>query len=260
MNSFLITYKPSSENPDLGWPDEELQALVKRKCLAGTLREPWRFLNRKDISIGDRVFLLLQGRGGPSIFGYGRVAADPTNASGRWTALVEFDDILDPNKLVFLDKDDLRSIEGARTLWRTRASGIRIPEPIANVLGSLVVGKSAKSRNTQRESNPDWLRDELILALNVYLKHRPNPPAKESPEIIALSDTLNRLGKELFPPEQRASTFRNTNGVYMKLMNFRRLDPQYICGWQDRVAKRSEGRGSSMGGVFGRSRVLSSSR
>lgn len=78
-----------------------------------------------------------------------------------------------------------------------------------------------------RGGNPDWTRDELILALNVYLKHRPNPPDKASQEIIDLSKTLQRLGQQLFPPSERSASFRNDNGVYMKLMNFRRLDPEY---------------------------------
>ena len=45
---------------------------------------------------------------------------------------------------------------------------------------------------------------------------------------ISLSQTLNRLGDKLFPPAERGTSFRNLNGVYMKLMNFRRLDPNYI--------------------------------
>lgn len=38
-----------------------------------------------------------------------------------------------------------------------------------------------------RGSNTDWVRDELILALNLYLKHRPNPPNKASKESGALA-------------------------------------------------------------------------
>jgi 5-methylcytosine-specific restriction protein A len=78
-----------------------------------------------------------------------------------------------------------------------------------------------------RGANPDWERDELILALNLYLRRRSNPPSKASREIRALSRMLNRLGKRLFPASERSETFRNPNGVYMKLMNFRRLDPEY---------------------------------
>ena len=66
-------------------------------------------------------------------------------------------------------------------------------------------------------SNPDWTRDELILALNVYLKHRPNPPGKGSPEIVGLSRTLNRLGERLFPPEYRAALQREFVGCMIAL-------------------------------------------
>jgi 5-methylcytosine-specific restriction enzyme A len=71
----------------------------------------------------------------------------------------------------------------------------------------------------------------------LYLKHRPNLPSKDSQEIIELSQTLNRLGEKLFPPESRAATFRNENGVYMKLMNFSRLDPQYTTGSRKGLAR-----------------------
>lgn len=73
--------------------------------------------------------------------------------------------------------------------------------------------------------NPTWVRDELILALDTYLRYRGNPPRKESPEIVELSDTLNRLARYLCLT--RGDRFRNANGVYMKLMNFRRFDPTF---------------------------------
>jgi len=73
--------------------------------------------------------------------------------------------------------------------------------------------------------NPTWVRDELILALDIYLRYSGNPPPKGSAEIEELSETLNRLGQYLgIATEDR---FRNVNGVYMKLMNFRRFDPVF---------------------------------
>jgi 5-methylcytosine-specific restriction enzyme A len=76
-----------------------------------------------------------------------------------------------------------------------------------------------------RQRNPTWVRDELILALDMYLRCAGNPPRKGSPEIDELSETLNRLGHYLgIATEDR---FRNVNGVYMKLMNFRRFDPVF---------------------------------
>lgn len=78
-----------------------------------------------------------------------------------------------------------------------------------------------------RGRNPPWTRDELILALNFYLQHAGNPPAKESAEIAELSDTLGSLARYL--GISKASRFRNANGVYMKLMNFRRFDPKFAA-------------------------------
>jgi 5-methylcytosine-specific restriction protein A len=75
------------------------------------------------------------------------------------------------------------------------------------------------------ERNPNWSRDELIVALDFYLRFRPTIPSKQSPEIGDLSASLNRL--QMVAVGARTSTFRNANGVYMKLMNFRRFDPDY---------------------------------
>jgi predicted HNH restriction endonuclease len=78
----------------------------------------------------------------------------------------------------------------------------------------------------RQSRNPTWVRDELILALDMYLRSAGNPPGKESAEIVELSATLNRLARYL--GLTKADRFRNANGVYMKLMNFRRFDPVFI--------------------------------
>jgi 5-methylcytosine-specific restriction enzyme A len=70
--------------------------------------------------------------------------------------------------------------------------------------------------------NPTWGRDELILALDLYMINPASPPGKTSPEVIALSKLLNRMS-----PAVGAAKFRNPNGVYMKMMNFRRFDPDF---------------------------------
>lgn len=45
------------------------------------------------------------------------------------------------------------------------------------------------------ERNPGWTRDELILALDLYVRFKGNPPGKGSAEIIGLSAILNRLSR-----------------------------------------------------------------
>lgn len=96
-----------------------------------------------------------------------------------------------------------------------------------------------------KDNNPDWMRDELIVALDCYLQHRPNPPGKTSAEISELSATLRKLATRLHPFLKQSPTFRNTNGVYMKLMNFRRLDPVYTASQTAGGLKKGLERGAA---------------
>ena len=74
---------------------------------------------------------------------------------------------------------------------------------------------------TQR--NPAWEYDELVLSLDLY-RRREQPPATD-PEVIALSELLNRLPIHQERPD--AERFRNPNGVHLKLANWKAIDPNY---------------------------------
>lgn len=76
-----------------------------------------------------------------------------------------------------------------------------------------------------RGRNPPWLRDELILALDLYLQDRESPPGKSSAPVLELSYLFSRVGPAL--QGQSFPQYRNPNGVYMKLMNFRGHDPMF---------------------------------
>jgi predicted HNH restriction endonuclease len=80
---------------------------------------------------------------------------------------------------------------------------------------------------TNGKRNPPWTREELVLALDLYLRHRAAPPSKDSEEVAELSTLLGRLAGARGLTD--AQTFRNANGVYMKMMNFRRFDPEYTA-------------------------------
>ncbi len=72
--------------------------------------------------------------------------------------------------------------------------------------------------------NPDWVRDEIILAMDLYLRagRKQLPPGNEA--VIHLSQLLNRL--PLHPATLRDDNFRNPNGISMILGNFLGVDPQ----------------------------------
>jgi len=73
--------------------------------------------------------------------------------------------------------------------------------------------------------NPKWQRDELILALDLYFRCNPIHINASHAEVIKLSEILNSL--PIHPQKPDAVRFRNPNGVYMKLCNFLRYDPNY---------------------------------
>jgi 5-methylcytosine-specific restriction protein A len=79
---------------------------------------------------------------------------------------------------------------------------------------------SGASNNTRH-----WTRDELILALDVYVRLSPRTPDPHLPEVVALSGLLRR--EILRPDEAREPNFRSPASVVMKLMNFRSLDSAF---------------------------------
>lgn len=81
------------------------------------------------------------------------------------------------------------------------------------------------TQNRARTGNPDWTRDELILALDVYVRLAGTVPGPRLAAVVDLSTLLRRAA--LHPSIARNSTFRSPASVVMKLMNFRSIDPNY---------------------------------
>ena len=71
--------------------------------------------------------------------------------------------------------------------------------------------------------NRPWSKEELILALDLYFKI--GPKGKTHPDVINLSETLNRLSDA--STEGDPDKFTNPSGVGLKLSNFARLDGNY---------------------------------
>jgi 5-methylcytosine-specific restriction enzyme A len=71
--------------------------------------------------------------------------------------------------------------------------------------------------------NPPWSRDELILALNLYVRSAGRSLSKDSPEVVALSDSLNALHKAI--GTRGSQSLRNPVGVAMELAHFHQFDP-----------------------------------
>jgi hypothetical protein len=71
--------------------------------------------------------------------------------------------------------------------------------------------------------NPRWSEEELILALDHYVRVKGQFGHEHTEDIIELSKHLNRL--KIHPKATRQSNFRSPIGVWGKLGNFAYLDP-----------------------------------
>jgi len=64
-----------------------------------------------------------------------------------------------------------------------------------------------------------------------------SPPGKESPAVTELSALLNKLHR--LNGVAGSATLRNPNGVYMKMMNLRAIDPTFTS--QGKAGMKSGG-------------------
>lgn len=80
---------------------------------------------------------------------------------------------------------------------------------------------------TRPDRLPNWSRDELMLALELYLRTRGTLGyGKDTSEVVALSHELRAL--RIFPDAIRQNPrFRNPSGVALKLHNFESIDPDH---------------------------------
>lgn len=87
----------------------------------------------------------------------------------------------------------------------------------------------------RRSARINWTWDEHVLALELYMVNSASPPSKTSAQVVALSELLTRLGERR--GLDRSETYRNANGVYMKMMNFRRFDPAFQAAGKSGLAQ-----------------------
>jgi 5-methylcytosine-specific restriction protein A len=73
--------------------------------------------------------------------------------------------------------------------------------------------------------NPNWQRDEIVLALDLYFDLEYGEMHDHNPKIIELSRILNSLPFHEFASD--GEKYRNPNSVAMKLNNFKVLDTNY---------------------------------
>jgi 5-methylcytosine-specific restriction protein A len=74
--------------------------------------------------------------------------------------------------------------------------------------------------------NPKWLREEILIALNLYFDPQRGQINPNNPKIIETSELLNKVNLKVSKTDTKK--FRNPNGVSLKLSNFLAIDPNYL--------------------------------
>jgi len=128
----------------------------------------------------------------------------------------------------------IANVAQAIGMKRPYGRDIRLAGGEATVVGRLrALGFAVEDRSR----NPAWNRDELVLALDLYRTNPASPPGKSSTAVADLSDLLNKMRR--LAGGSTSETFRNVNGVYMKMMNLRALDPAFTA--QGKVGMKAGG-------------------
>jgi hypothetical protein len=238
MKSFLITFKPSSESPERGWPLQDLQKLAGRHLRHGKVEDSWRFHNRKEVSVGDRVFLLLQGKAGPAIIGYGSVARASAKDKAARSVVVRFDALTDPTKQVLVTKEALRLIDGAQSLWRTQASGVRIPDDTAAALEKLVAETSAKAGKGVSSGN---LIDGKTPESNKLLKSAPTYVQRQTKRVLFARVGWMRGYRGPQPDDEKpiGGGKYNKAGLGHEAFNFKPIDGKVMGYFQPQMQPKT---------------------
>lgn len=131
---------------------------------------------------------------------------------------------------------NVHGLDSRRGVWALEAPSKSLRSVPA--AGDLSSASSTRERLPKAKRNPTWNRDELILALDLYAANPAKPPSKESAAVGELAALLNKLHR--LNGATMTDTLRNPNGVYLKMMNLRALDPTFIA--QGKVGMTSGGK------------------
>jgi 5-methylcytosine-specific restriction protein A len=138
---------------------------------------------------------------------------DRERAAGRrhWLPIEVTTQLARPVRAVEL-LEDRRFASAAIIREYQSGNPFRLSEPEWNAIMERV------SDNLTIRRNPPWARDEIILALDLYLRRRPQIPGDTDAEVSELSEFLNRLPIHTARPD--IDKFRSPSSVALKLANF----------------------------------------
>lgn len=142
QGNFLFTWKPQH------WSHDNVRKLIETFRSIGTVEEPWSCAAHKKIHVGDRAYLLKQGK--PiGIFGRGTVVGEPAKKTrpdpgdSVYQVLLGFDvsrgDVLwDPEDQFLVDERQLLNLPVPKKQWQNQSSGITLDASAARAIDSII--------------------------------------------------------------------------------------------------------------------------
>lgn len=149
METFLFAWNPKNWE----WKDEDLTNQVLRVADTGSAEDRWSCGNRTKLPVDSRFFLIRLGQEPKGIVGSGRTASDPYLAphwdpelarQGKEGLFVDLEfEFLSKQPLI--GWDELQQSPFSEFSWGIQASGVRIPDGIAERLERVWARRSSGS-------------------------------------------------------------------------------------------------------------------
>ena len=136
MKSYLLLWNPEKYEYD------ELPKFMDEIRSKGSVKDRWSTGNTKSIKEGDRVFFIKLATEPKGIIGYG-VASSDSYEGIHWEDNNKKANYIDVNFYILeetpiIDEDTLKEIYPKNMFWTPLASGINIPDNIANTLEAIL--------------------------------------------------------------------------------------------------------------------------
>lgn len=135
MNSFLFAWNPKK------YPWDDLDKAVKTCRKFGRYTDSWSCVSYKQVTLGDRAFLVRVGVPPRGIMGAGYIKSEPYlgphwNDSEKtvYRVNIDFEILLNPETEPILMLDSLKLKSKVRQVWTPQSSGIVIKKEVAGEL------------------------------------------------------------------------------------------------------------------------------
>lgn len=180
MKTILFTWNPNR------WSWDDLQLAEDKANVEGKYVCSWSCGNRKDISTGDRAFLMRLGAEPKGIMGSGTVISDPTEAphwdtqraaEGKMQLRVEVVfEIL--NEKPILNEEDLSVEPLNQHNWYPQASGTIVPEKVSSALENIWTNRTGSVYIPINGNEAIFLRSEGRRQIGIVTRYERDSKAR----------------------------------------------------------------------------------